>query len=92
MSESKFYHFSAAGLFYGIETLEEAIAAIEGRRICLVQFLSAFKGRAHFSDQIQSAFIHYLLKTALMIEQVPKIEHFTNNTFIIFNSFSYAEK
>ena len=27
MSESKFYHFSATGLFYGVGTLEEAIAA-----------------------------------------------------------------
>jgi len=25
-------------------------------------------------------------------EQVPKIEHFSNNTFIIFNSFSYAQR
>ena len=27
MSESKFYHFSATGLFYGIGTLVEAVAA-----------------------------------------------------------------
>ena len=29
MSVSKFYHFTAAGLFYGIETLEAAIAVMK---------------------------------------------------------------
>jgi len=28
MSESKFYHFPATGSFYGIGTLEEAVASV----------------------------------------------------------------
>ena len=91
MSESKFYHFSATGLFYGVETLEDALAASgEGGFIWLNYYQPT---KEDLTVLIDSIGIHPLsIEDCLDEKQVPKIEHFLNNTFIIFNAFSYAEK
>ncbi len=39
MSESKFYHFTATGLFYSVPTLAEATSGNEGRGLYLAQLL-----------------------------------------------------
>lgn len=91
MSESKFYHFSASGLFYGVESLAEAIAASrEGGFIWLNYYQPS---KEDLNLLIEPVGIHPLsIEDCLDERQVPKIEHFPNNTFIIFNAFSYAEK
>ena len=91
MSESKFYHFSATGLFYGVGTLPEAIAAsAEGG---FVWFNFYQPSREELSSLIDTIGIHPLsVEDCFDENQVPKIEYFTNNTFIIFNAYSYVEK
>ncbi len=91
MSESKFYHFSPAGHFYGLKSVEEAISANrEGGFIWLNFFNPSIQELHSLVDTIN---VHPLsVEDCLDSSQVPKIEHFPDNTFIIFNAFSYKEK
>jgi len=91
MSVSKFYHFSATGLFYGVASLNEALDDLqEGGFIWLDYYKPEKEDLTLLSDTLG---IHPLsIEDCLDDKQVPKIEHYTNNTFIIFNAFSFADK
>jgi magnesium transporter len=91
MSKSKFYHFPPAGLFYNAGSAEAAISAVrEGGFIWFDFFEPA---REELSSLVDQLGIHPLSVEDCMDEkQVPKIEHFPKNTFLIFNAFSYFEK
>jgi magnesium transporter len=91
MSESKFYHFSATGLFYGIGTLSEAITASKEGGFIWLNFYQPT--REELTSLVDAIGIHPLsVEDCFDEKQVPKIEYFINNTFIIFNAFSYSEK
>ena len=91
MSESKFYHFPADGLFYGIATLGEAVAVSREEGFVWFNFYQPTK--EVLSSLIDTIGIHPLsVEDCFDDNQVPKIEYFNNNTFIIFNAFSYSEK
>jgi magnesium transporter len=91
MSESKYYHFSPDGLFYGVGTIGEAIAALKEGGFVWFNFYQPSK--AELSSLVDTIGIHPLsVEDCFDDKQVPKIEHFPNNTFIIFNAFSYTEK
>ena len=91
MSESKFYHFPASGPVYGINSLDEAIEAASGGGYVWFNFYQP--SREVLSTMVEKLGIHPLsVEDCFDDEQVPKIEHFINNTFIIFNSFSYLDK
>jgi magnesium transporter len=91
MSESKFYHFSSSGLFYGVSSVKEAIAAsLEGGFIWLNFYNPSAEELHSLIDTMQ---VHPLsVEDCLDSNQVPKIEQFPNNTFIIFNAYSYTDK
>jgi magnesium transporter len=91
MSESKFYHFAPTGLFYGVQSVSEAIKALgEGGFIWINYFNPSIEELHSLVDTMD---VHPLsIEDCLDSSQVPKIEHFPNNTFIIFNSFSYNQK
>ena len=91
MSESKFYHFTSTGLFYGIKTDEEAIAALhEGGYIWLNYFNP---GKEELYSLVDTMGVHPLsVEDCFDTSQVPKIEHFPTNTFILFNAYSYEGK
>ncbi len=91
MSESKFYHFTSTGLFYGISTVEEAIVALnEGGYIWLNYYNPPME---ELHSLVDTMGVHPLsVEDCLDNSQVPKIEHFPNNTFIIFNAYSYKNK
>jgi magnesium transporter len=91
MSESKFYHFTPTGLFYGIGTFEEAVAVSKEGGFVWFNFYQPSKEELY--ALVDTIGIHPLsVEDCLDEMQVPKIEYFTDNTFIIFNAFSYAEK
>jgi magnesium transporter len=88
---SKFYHFTATGMFYGIETLREAIDA--SREAGFVWFNFYKPSKEELTSLVDTIGIHPLsVEDCFDDRQVPKIEYFPNNTFIIFNSFSYVGK
>ncbi len=91
MNESNFYYFSNNGLFYSVGTLEEAIdLSKEGGFIWLNYYKPLKEDLSHLAERIG---IHPLsVEDCFDMRQVPKIEYFPDNTFIIFNAFSYSEK
>ena len=91
MSESKFYHFTSTGLFYGVKTVDDAIDALnEGGYIWLNYYNPPME---ELHSLVGTIGVHPLsVEDCLDSSQVPKIEHFPNNTFIIFNAFSYKNK
>jgi magnesium transporter len=90
MSESKFYHFPAGGSFYGLKTLDEAVDSLKEGGYVWFNFYKP--SRSELGSLVDSIGIHPLsVEDCFDEEQVPKIEYFMNNTFIIFNSFSYID-
>jgi magnesium transporter len=91
MSESKFYHFSSDGLSHGVETLEKAIAASKEGGFTWYNFFDP--SREEINSLVDTMGIHPLsVEDCFDDKQVPKIDYFPNNTFILFNAFSYDEK
>ena len=91
MSEKKFFHISKTGLFYGISNLDDAISASkEGGYI----WLNYYKpGKDELMALVEKLGIHPLsVEDCMDYRQVPKIEYFPDNTFVIFNSFHYAQR
>ena len=90
MSESKFYHFTASGLFYSVPTLAEAIEALKEGGFIWLNFYKP--SRAELSSLVDTIGIHPLsVEDCFDEKQVPKIEYFSNNTFILFNAFTYVD-
>ena len=91
MSESKFYHFNSSGLFYGLKTSKEAISALNEGGFIWLNYYNPPMEELH--SLVDTMGIHPLsVEDCLDNSQVPKIEHFPGNTFIIFNAFCYREK
>ncbi len=91
MPESKFYHLSAKGLFYGVSSAEDAITSLKDGGFIWLNYYCP--GKAELSALVESLGIHPLsVEDCLDTSQVPKIEHFPGNTFFIFNSYTYSEK
>jgi len=91
MTETKFHHFNETGLFYGIETIDDAIAAFHEGGFVWLNFYNPTKDE--LSALTTTFGVHPLsIEDCLDNSQVPKIEHFPDNTFIIFNAFSFAGK
>lgn len=91
MSESKFYHFAPTGSFYGVKNVAEAVAALREGGFVWLNFFNPSIEELH--SLVDTMDVHPLsVEDCLDSSQVPKIEHFPNNTFIIFNAFSYKDK
>lgn len=91
MSATRFYHFPPNGNFYGVGTIEEAIQASKEEGFVWFNFYKP--DRKTLNSLVGSIGIHPLsVEDCFDQQQVPKIEHFVNNTFIIFNSFIYKNK
>lgn len=91
MSERRYFHFSKTGLFYGMSNLEDAISALpEGGYLWLNYYKPEKEELMTLADKLG---IHPLsVEDCMDDNQVPKIEHFHDNTFIIFNAFHYSDK
>lgn len=90
MPESRFYHFSPSGVFYRVASASAAKSAVrEGGFMWLDYFEPQKEELVTLVDLLG---IHPLsVEDCLDASQVPKIEHFPKNSFIIFNSFSFSE-
>jgi len=91
MPESKFYHFSEKGLFYSVKTAEDAVSSIKEGGFVWLNFYQP--SREDLSSLVDLIGIHPLsVEDCFDDNQVPKIEYFTENSFIIFNAYDYSEK
>jgi magnesium transporter len=90
MSESRFYHISPKGLFYGVKNVQDAIAELgEGGFIWLNYYKPERQDLSCLTDLIG---IHPLsVEDCFDEKQVPKMENFQSNTFILFNAFCYKD-
>jgi magnesium transporter len=89
MTASGFYHFSTSGLFYRTGSVQDALSARKDGGFIWLDFYNPSK--EELSALIEPMGIHPLsVEDSLDRNQVPKIEHFPGNTFIIFNSFTYS--
>jgi magnesium transporter len=86
MTSSVFYRFEPSGLSYRIANINDAIAAVKDEGFVWFNFYKPDK--VELSSLIGLLGIHPLsVEDCFDMEQVPKVEHFMGNTFIIFNSF-----
>lgn len=91
MSKTKFYHFPSKGTLYGLGSLQEAIDATKEPGFVWFNFYKP--SREELNSLVDTIGIHPLsVEDCFDDQQVPKIEYFDNNTFIIFNGFEYSGK
>ncbi len=90
MSQSNFYHLTPKGKLDRLGSLEEAVAASKGPGFVWLDYFQAT--REELSELIEPFGIHPLtIEDCTDTNQVPKIEDFPGNTFLIFNAFHYTE-
>jgi len=91
MTQSKFHHFHPSGMHYCVESADKAISALkEGGYIWLNYYAPEKK---ELSALVDTLGVHPLsIEDCMDTSQVPKIEHFPDNSFIIFNAFTYLKK
>ncbi len=91
MSESWFYHITQKGKLSHVETYDAAIAALKDGGYIWLHFCQPTKD--DLSVLIEPLNLHPLsIEDCLDENQIPKIEDFPRNTFIIFNAFDYHKK
>ena len=91
MSKSKYYHFGPDGTYYDTGSTDAAIRALKGGGFIWLRYYKPTK--EELSALIEPLGVHPLsVEDCMDASQVPKIEHFPRNSFIIFNSFNYIEK
>jgi magnesium transporter len=89
--ESRFYHISPTGKPARVAALPQALDAAGGEGFVWLDYYQPTK--EELSALIEPLKLHPLsLEDCLDNNQVPKIEDFPGNTFIIFNAFNYADK
>lgn len=85
---TKFYHFTQSGLFYSLPTVNDGLKAVKEGGFLWLNFFNPAK--EELLSLTETMGIHPLsVEDCLDNSQVPKIEHFHDNTFILFNSYSY---
>ena len=91
MSESKFYHIDISGQLASVQTLEEALEISKtGGFIWLSYCEPTLEELSLLKEPLG---LHPLsLEDCIDDIQIPKIEDFPGNTFILFNAFHYSNK
>jgi magnesium transporter len=91
MPETSFYHISQAGKLSRVKTVDAALAASKGGGFVWLNYSQPAK--EELSRLIESLNLHPLsIEDCFDENQIPKIEDFPRNTFILFNAFSYSEE
>jgi magnesium transporter len=91
MSESWFYYISQKGKLSSVATVDAALAATKDGGFLWLDYCQPTK--EELSNLIEPLGLHPLsIEDCLDENQIPKIEDFPQNTFIIFNTFDYSNK
>jgi len=90
MSESKFYRISSAGKLKAVGSVTEALTAVNDGGFFWLDYYQPT--REDLSALIDPLGLHPLsIEDCFDDNQVPKMEDYHKNTFILFNAFSYAD-
>jgi magnesium transporter len=91
MPESSFYHILPKGTLARVATLDETLAAAKHGGFAWLDYRQPTKEQ--LSVLTDSLGLHPLsIEDCTDKNQVPKIEDFPGNTFVIFNAFSYTNR
>ncbi len=91
MGESRFYHIQETGVLERVDTVQEAVERIKEGGFFWLYYLEPAAEDLH--PLIKTLGIHALsVEDALDENQIPKIDDFTDSTFVLFNTFSYYKK
>lgn len=89
MPDSCFYHISREGKLARVATADAALAATKDNGFLWLNYCQPAK--QELSDLIGAFGLHSLsIEDCFDKNQIPKIEDFPSNTFIIFNTFDYS--
>jgi magnesium transporter len=89
MSSKRIYHFSPEGVYFLINSLPEGIRALKNGGFLWLDLFNPSKEELY--SLVDAIGVHPLsVEDCLDNSQVPKIEHFHDNTFILFNSYFYT--
>ena len=90
MSESRFYHIPKSGKLEQFDSVAEVMSRAKEGGFFWLHFLEPTA--EDLQPLIGSLGLHSLsVEDALDVNQLPKIDDFPDNTFIVFNAFSYME-
>lgn len=90
MTDTKFYYFPQNRQYYCVSSPAEAIALAKDGGFIWLNYYQP--GKDDLSSLINLLGVHPLsVEDCLDEQQVPKIEHFPESSFILFNSFEYSE-
>ena len=91
MSETWFYHIPQAGKLTRVKTVDAALAAAMEGGFLWLHYCQPTK--EELSILIEPLGLHPLsIEDCLDENQIPKIDDFPRNTFILFNAFNYAKE
>lgn len=91
MSESWFYHITQAGKLSRFETVEAALTAAKTGGYLWLDYSQPTK--EELSKLVEPLGLHPLsIEDCFDENQIPKIEDFPRNTFILFNYFDYSNR
>jgi len=91
MSESRFYHIPKSGKLEQLDSVEEVMTRAKEEGFFWLHFLEPTAEDLH--PLIELLGIHSLsVEDSLDTNQLPKIDDFPDNSFIVFNAFSYIKK
>ena len=89
MSETRYFHISKTGKFTQIDSLKKALAAARKGGYLWLDFFKPTK--EDLSALIGPLGLHPLsIEDCVDESQIPKIDEYPRNTFILFNAFHYA--
>ena len=89
MSESQFFHISQKGKFTSLATVDEAMTVAKTGGFLWLDYCQPRK--EELTPLIGLLDLHPLsIEDCLDEDQIPKMEDFPRNTFIIFNAFEYS--
>ncbi|MFZ2960566.1 MAG: magnesium transporter CorA family protein [Candidatus Ozemobacteraceae bacterium] len=93
MGSERFFLIHAKGTITQLFKREEAIAAVSSSKSSFVWFDFDDPDRAGLTPFAEALGLHPLaVDDCLDEDQIPKIDDFPNHTFILFNTYTYAEK
>jgi magnesium transporter len=89
MSETRYFHISKTGKFTQIDSFKKALALVKKGGYLWLDFFKPTK--EDLSTLIKPLDLHPLsIEDCVDESQIPKIDEYPRNTFILFNAFHYA--